>query len=70
MWNSESGEISYGVPVLGTYIGKPMWESEENKSKYFDLQKDMQAGLHLGSLEEMRREYVEQVCGGVPWQTE
>lgn len=59
--------IPYNIPADGVYIEKRPWKSEKNKSKYFDLQKDTQAGPCLGSMDDMRKEYLEQVCGGIPW---
>ena len=68
MTNYDNSGLVYQVPSHGVYIGERIWQSEKNKSKYFDLQKDIQVGLHLGSIEEMKQRYVDEVCNGVPWQ--
>lgn len=60
-------QIPYEIPEHVVYSGKPLWKSENNKSKYFDMEKDMQVGLSLGSMDDMEREYIDKVCGGVPW---
>ncbi|MDE7211034.1 MAG: hypothetical protein K2O03_06270 [Lachnospiraceae bacterium] len=62
--------IPYEIPAHIAYAGKPPVKSEKRKSKYFDLQRDTEVGLHLGSMEEMEKEYIEQVCSGVPWKHE
>lgn len=63
-------EIPYEIPAQGIYVRESLWKSEENRSKYFDLRKDIQAGLHLGNMDELEQEYLDEVCGGVPWETE
>lgn len=63
-------QIPCEIPEHVVYSGKPLWESEKNKSKYFDLKKDMQVGLSLGSMDEMEKEYIEKVCGKTPWKRE
>ncbi len=60
-------KISCEIPAHGIFDAKCLRGSEKNRSKYFDLQKDTQAGLHLGNMDEMEQEYLEQVCGGIPW---
>lgn len=60
-------KISCEIPAYGIFDTKCLRRSEKNRSKYFDLQKDTQAGLHLGNMDEMEQEYLEQVCGGIPW---
>lgn len=67
MQNFSMNEIPYGIPAYGIYGGEGLWKADENKSKYFDLQKDIQVGLDLGSIEELEQEYLEEVCGGVLW---
>lgn len=63
-------KIPYEIPAHVVYAGEPLWKSERNKSKYFDLKKDMQIGFSLGSMEEMEQEYIEKVCDGTPWKRE
>lgn len=63
-------EIPYGVPSYGVCGGEELWKSEENKSKYLNFKKDTQVGLDLGSIDELEREYIEEVCDGVPWKIE
>lgn len=70
MENGGTKQIPYEIPTHVVYTGEPLWKSERNKGKYFDLKKDMQAGLSLGSMEEMEQEYIKEVCNGAPWKQE
>lgn len=70
MNNLNVNKISDEIPVHGIFDVKCLRKPEKNRSKYFDLQRDTQAGLHLGDIDEMEQEYLEQVCGGVPWDSD
>lgn len=63
-------ETSYRIPIYGVYGGDDLWKAEENRSKYFDLQKDIQVALDLGSIDKLEQEYLEEVCHGIPWDPE
>lgn len=60
-------KISYEIPAHGIFDAGSLRRLEKTRSKYFDLRKDTQAGLHLGNMDEMQQEYLDQVCGGIPW---
>lgn len=58
---------AYGIPPHGIYVENHLEGYTEGDSKYFNLIPDTEVGIHLGSMEDMRRQYIETVCNGVPW---
>lgn len=61
--------LAHSVSSQNIFIGDHIWKSKVNKSKYLDLEMDTQVGLHLGDIEEMKKEYLEEYCNGIPWET-
>ncbi len=64
---NDENKLIHQVSYQNVYIGDHIFESEPNKSKYLDIKKDIQVGLHLGNIEEMKEQYVQEYCDGVPW---
>ena len=61
--------LTHSISFQNVFIGNHIWKSKINKSKYLDLETDTQTGFHLGDVEEMKKEYLEEYCNGVPWET-
>lgn len=57
----------YDIPSHGIYIDNQTSDPATKRSKYFDVVKDTQVGLHLGDIGDLREQYIKQVCGGIPW---
>lgn len=51
MENKGTKGIPYEIPAHVAYAGRLSAKSGKRKSKYFDLQRDTEVGLHLGNME-------------------
>lgn len=51
--------LPFEIPSYDVYMGNCSWESEKNNSKYFDLP--------LEEMDELKKEHLGEVCGGIPW---
>ncbi|MCI8591383.1 MAG: hypothetical protein HFI88_03330 [Lachnospiraceae bacterium] len=60
--------MSYEIPRHGIYVKDRLWKHAEANSKYFDLERDTEVGFHLRNMDDMRQQYLKDVCQGVPWE--
>ena len=60
--------MSYGIPRHGICVKDRLWKHAEANSKYFDLERDTEVGFHLRNMDDMRQQYLKDVCQGVPWE--
>ncbi len=60
--------VAYEIPSHGVCVKDRLWKHAEVDSKYFNLKRDIEVGLHVGNMEDMRQQYLKEVCQGVPWE--
>lgn len=57
----------YGIPTHGKCMGEHIWNADDTVSKYFNLTQDAQIGVRTEGIEQLRNDYLNEVCNGQKW---